>query len=601
MELELMSATSDNIKELLKANLDRYKQDLRVLRQPKLYALMMRAKAKIYEESEKPTNYFCNLEKRNYVNKLISRVNTGNTILTDQKSISKELTRFYKNVYDSKQRSRDMNYSDIFLNNDTINPLKQDIQIQCEGLITEVEIKSVLKEMKNGKSPGSDGFPAEFYKFFWRDIGQYVLNSINDAMDIGELSITQKQAIITLLPKGNKPREYIKNWRPISLLNVDYKLLSGVLAKRLKGVLPNIISNEQKGFLKNRYIGENIRTIYDVIEYLEQKNKVGLLLLIDFEKAFDSVEWNYINKVLKAFNFGPQFIAWFNILYKNSCSCVINNGFFSEFFTLGRSCRQGDPLSLYLFILAIEPMAEAIKINKDIKGIQFQDISIKIGQYADDTFLLLDGSEKSLRNSLDVLKKLCSGLKVNVKKTQVVWLGSSRNNSSICEDLNLVWVQQFVLLGIKFDTNLLKMTDLNFTPKLHEIEKLLLAYKKRNLTIIGKITVLKTLAIPKLVYLFTVLPAPDAKVFAYIEKLFKDFIWEGKVRITLSQLEKDISQGGLKLTNLIHFHSALKLSWIKRLILTDGSWQKLFEQNVKMSKHMFWELDIKSLLFYSEK
>ena len=109
----------------------------------------------------------------------------------------------------------------------------------------------VLKNMKNGKSPGSDGYTAEFYKIFWKDLKPLVCKSINEAFAKGELSITQKQGVITLLPKGDKPREFIKNWRPITLLNVDYKLLSGVLAARIKSVLPDIISDDQKGFLKN--------------------------------------------------------------------------------------------------------------------------------------------------------------------------------------------------------------------------------------------------------------------------------------------------------------------------------------------------------------
>ena len=117
----------------------------------------------------------------------------------------------------------------------------------------------------------------------------------------GELSVTQKQGVITLLPKGDKPREFIKIWRPITLLNVDYKLLSGVMASRIKSVLPDIISEDQKGFLKNRYIGENIRSVYDIMEYLDKKKLGGMLLLIDFEKAFDSIEWDYIDRVLEAY------------------------------------------------------------------------------------------------------------------------------------------------------------------------------------------------------------------------------------------------------------------------------------------------------------
>ena len=157
------------------------------------------------------------------------------------------------------------------------------------------------------------------------------VESLNKSFTTGELSITQKQGLITVLPKGNKPREMIKNWRPIALLNVNYKLLSGVLASRIKEVLPSIIQSEQKGFLKNRYIGENIRTIVDSLEYIKQIKIMGMTLLIDFGKAFDSLEWYYLESVLKVYNFEEDFRTWFSILYKNSNSCVINNVFYRVF------------------------------------------------------------------------------------------------------------------------------------------------------------------------------------------------------------------------------------------------------------------------------
>ena len=213
-----------------------------------------------------------------------------------------------------------------------------------------------------------------------------MINSINESFNVGELSVTQKQGLISLIPKGNKPRDLIKNWRPITLLNTDYKLLSGALANRLKKVLPNLIRHEQKGFLKTRYIGENIRTISDIAHYINERNLCGMILLIDFEKAFDSLEWGYLRQVLKAYNFGNDFNSWITVLYRNSCNSVINNGVFSQFFSISRSCRHLDPLSPYLFSLAVEPLAASMQNFDKIKGLKFRNKQIKIGQYADDTF-----------------------------------------------------------------------------------------------------------------------------------------------------------------------------------------------------------------------
>ena len=164
-----------------------------------------------------------------------------------------------------------------------------------------------------------------------------------------------------------------------------------------------------------------------------------------------------MTKILRVYNFGSSFIKWFKILYTDSCSCVINNGYLSEQFHLGRGCRQGDPLSPYIFILAIEPLAMTVKNNNNIQGIKIGSDQYKIGQYADDTFLLLDGSENSLRESITIFEKFfqCSGLKMNMQNTQVAWIGFLKNaNNNLCPDLNLNWVKHFKLLGIEFTNNI---------------------------------------------------------------------------------------------------------------------------------------------------
>ena len=175
----------------------------------------------------------------------------------------------------------------------------------------------------------------------------------------------------------------MKNWRPISILNTDYKILAKCLAQRLKKVLSEIISCDQTGFMKGRFIGENIRLALDMIDC----EATGFMLLADIEKAFDKLEWSYMFQVLRYFNFGDDLISWVQILYTDICLCVVNNGHASDFFNLTRGVRQGCPLSP-LFIICNEIMSIWIKRDDNVKGITINDVEIKISMYADDTTFL---------------------------------------------------------------------------------------------------------------------------------------------------------------------------------------------------------------------
>ena len=194
-----------------------------------------------------------------------------------------------------------------------------------------------------------------------------MVKSFNYGFHKGELSISQRQSIIRLIPKKNKNLLYLKNWRPISLLNVDYKIASKALALRLKKVLSAVINNTQTGYVEGRFISENIRLISDILNFTVDQDMEGIALFIDFEKAFDSLEWEYLFKALDTFQFGPDFKTWVKTLYTNISSCIINNGFASESFTLKRGVRQGCPLSGLLFILAAELLSCSIRADEHIK------------------------------------------------------------------------------------------------------------------------------------------------------------------------------------------------------------------------------------------
>ena len=151
------------------------------------------------------------------------------------------------------------------------NNLSNEDAEKLEGEIKLNELLDALNNMKNEKSQGLDRFTVEFFNFFWTDLKFFILRSINYGYHTGSLSVTQnKELLITCLPKPNKSRHYLKNWRPISLLNVVYKLAASVIANRMKTVLDKLINQDQKGFIVGRIIGENVRLIYDVL--FETKN-----------------------------------------------------------------------------------------------------------------------------------------------------------------------------------------------------------------------------------------------------------------------------------------------------------------------------------------
>ena len=180
------------------------------------------------------------------------------------------------------------------------------------------------------------GLSIEFYKFFWPEIGTLLVDSLNYSYIHGELSNSQKEAVITLIEKKDRDRRLIKNWRPISLVNVDVKIGSKVIAKRLEKVLPYIIHHNQNAFVKGRTIFDAVRTINDVLDFTELKGYQGILTAIDFEKAFDSLSRDFLFKSLESFGFGAPFIAWIKTFYKNITSCVVNNGYFTSSFNITR-------------------------------------------------------------------------------------------------------------------------------------------------------------------------------------------------------------------------------------------------------------------------
>ena len=464
------------------------------------------------------------------------------------------------------------------------HPSLNDIDKQkCEGLLTEKECLEALKTMEPGKSPGTDGLPAEFYKVFWKDVSPFLIRCLNKSHQKGKLALTQRRGIISLIPKKDKALQELKNWRPITLLNCDYKIASKAIASRLKAVLQNLVDNDQTGFLKGRSIAENICLINNVISYTESKNIPGLLLFVDFEKAFDTIEWAFVEKTLHHFGFGSSLIKWINLFYRDIQSCVINNGWSAGFFELSRGVRQGCPLSPYIFILCAEVLATTIRKDNVVKGITVGSTECKLSQYADDTTLILDGTQKSLERSFAILEKFgeASGLRVNCEKTEALWIGSKKgSNQIICSDKNLKWADGKVkALGVWFCIDCEESKKKNYEEKVHKVEDILNNWRNKRLTLIGKIAVIKALAASQFVYILSSTTSCSKSLKETNNLLFK-FLWDNKGdKIKRTEMIADYQDGGQKMLDIIEFNKALKISWILKYISNDckSKWKCFFD------------------------
>ena len=400
--------------------------------------------------------------------------------------------------------------------------------------------------------------------------------------------------VIILLPKPDKDKRYLSNWRPISLLNQSYKILSGALAERLKPVLPELINEDQKGFVKGRFMGECIRNTYDILNYAKNNRLVGLLLLIDFEKAFDSISHSFIIKTLHFFGFGYSFIKWINLLLNDTYSCINHCGNVTERFQVGRSCRQGDPISPYLFILCVEILAIKIRGDCQIRGFKISSyIQKKLDFFADDLTVYLDGTETSLRRTVDTLDEFykISGLKINLTKCKAVWFGETKqNNIRICADLNLIWSSEFKLLGIDFDCDLARM-DSNFRKKIEEIRKLFNCWLYRHLTPFGRVTIIKTLALSKLTRVALVAPHAETQIIQELESMCFRFLWKNKPdRLKRTKAVLPCEKGGLKMLKLESFWDSLKVSWSRRLLSSNSTWCKLLQLDLIQNNYDVYDL-----------
>ena len=461
------------------------------------------------------------------------------------------------------------------LSNYTMPPPQRTLtQEQCEALaapITKDDVEYSLCHMNKNKSPGCDGLTTTFYLRFWPVIGDLVFDSIAYAQEVRMFTSFQRMGVLKLLPKPCKDPRFITNLRPITLLNLDYKLFTKTLADRVKVVLPMLLHADQNGFVKGRFMGNNILDIYALMAMAEELDTDDMVLLsLDIHKAFDSVQWDFLKVVLWGFGFPVEFLDWVSLTQQNAQVQILNNGHWSESISIKCGLPQGCGLSPFLFILAVEGLANTKRADDRIPGITIGGTCKKVAQVADDTLLSFFGSRAVAQRVKCVLEHFSqlSGLKLNYEKSSLIALGKNVPNwfaDDSVKDIKKKHISEgFSYLRLDIGKGRLGE---NFPVEPNLVNRLLDTRVHHRTGLSGRILQMKQLVASTFVYRFQLIPSPTVTFMRTIDSQLHNYVWEhSRHRMCKELLWQPTSQGGLGMINIFIQNKALKFAWFNRLL-----------------------------------
>uniref|UniRef100_A0A670IW01 Reverse transcriptase domain-containing protein n=1 Tax=Podarcis muralis TaxID=64176 RepID=A0A670IW01_PODMU len=514
------------------------------------------------------------LKKRQKLN-FVTNLEVEGECIQKPEEIRKCFQRYFKKLFtQGPQAEIEINQ---FIKSHGLQKLSQDKQTILNYRITQQEIESAIQNMQLGKSPGPDGLNSKYYKTLKYYLIQPLMEVCNQIMEGKGAPESWKEAFITLIPKLESEKTQLKNYRPISLLNVDYKIFADILASRFKKVLNEVIHKDQAGFLPGRHLSDNTRNIIDVLELLQTNlNTKAVLIFIDAEKAFDNISWRFMKKNLEGMGVGRAFQNGIEAIYSEQKAKLIVNNVVTEEFKIEKGTRQGCPLSPLLFISVLEVLLNLIRRDQLVEGIQVGGKQYKLKAFADDLVLTLQKPEPSTKRVLELIYEFgrVAGFKLNKQKTKV--LAKNLTFSEIegfQKETELNVVKKVKYLGVNLTGKNLNLFKDNYEKCWSEIKKDLETWSRLKLSLLGRIAAVKMNVLPKMLFLFQTLQIVDrVECFGKWQKDIMKFVWQGKKpRIKFKILTDAKERGGFALPDLRLYYEAASFCWMKDWFLLENT------------------------------
>jgi Reverse transcriptase (RNA-dependent DNA polymerase) len=467
--------------------------------------------------------------------------------------------------------------------------LSNDEKAELDSELSINELDEAVKQIKMNSSPGIDGISNKFIKKFWEFFRTPLYNYTQTCLNKGTLTETFRVAKVRLIPKKGDIKK-ISNWRPISLLNCFYKLVSRVITNRIRKYSDKITQVGQMGYSKTKCCQEVAIKIFDTIFGLKNTQKNGCIVSVDIKKAFDSLSHDFMEKALTFFNFGPKIISWIKTICTGRKACIIfSDGKMGKVFDLERGNAQGDVISPFIFNICYQILLLKVECELQIKKVDLPDIDLctrettgaiptvshhskKVFAFADDCNIICLLEKNSIELILQILNDFAkiSGLECNVQKSNIVAIGHEPVVTEELKNIGFNFVEEIMVLGFRV-SNSDRVIDDN-TKKLSE--KVLMQsriWSRFNLSLPGRISICKSMFYSQLNYIGGTLPV-NGDVCGQIQEIIYRYV-SGNLNISKQRAFSPVNHGGLGLFPVSDFLNAQKCGWIKRCKTINQDWK----------------------------